>query len=64
MARLIHPDVPDASLTQNAVIRLDVCGLGVVAFSVALAVLRVALFSVGCEEAGTAITCPNACLVH
>ena len=41
MANLVHPDVPDASLTQNTVIYLGVCGPGVAALLVARAVLRV-----------------------
>ena len=41
MANLIRPNVPDASLTQNTVISLGVCGLGVVALLVAIASLRV-----------------------
>jgi membrane protein implicated in regulation of membrane protease activity len=40
VANLIHPDVPDAYLTENTLVCLAVCGLGVAALLVAIAVFR------------------------
>lgn len=45
VANLINPDVPDDYLTQNTVICLVVCGIGVVLLLVVIAALRGILLS-------------------
>lgn len=40
VANLINPDVPDAYLTQNTVVCLVVCSIGVIFLLLAIAALR------------------------
>ena len=40
VANLIHPDVPDEYLTQNTLVCLGVCGLGITGVIIAVAIAR------------------------